>query len=393
MELVKAGMDNGQLAKKVERLGIDFDLTDDYINSLRKMGAQEILIQALRAARPQPLSKEQVLQLVAGGVLSQRAAALVIQHGIDFGADEEYLNTLRVAGADDSLIAAVREASDVVTADLVVATSPQAVIYLDGEFHGYANAQGELRIKARLGAHALKVSLAGKKDFQQSFTLASTQAVTLKVQLLDEPGSIRLQTIPGASITLDGANRGSTGANGEMVVGGVSSGLHELRVSAPEKSDLIQSVVVTPGQETRVEAALQEVPPPPAPVGANPEEVPKVGSQNVIVHPATTAFQATYMKGALSFSSGMLTVGDGTVRFQSNNGRDSLLLPMADIDEAFETRGDLGARHDVHVRLKNKKVYIFMSDQSAGHGPEGIQFARQVIYLINQSTGRSGNNR
>ena len=53
----------------------------------------------------------------------------------------------------------------------------------------------------------------------------------------------------------------------------------------------------------------------------------------------------------------------------------------------------MGARHDVHVRLKSKKVYIFMSDQSAGHGLEGIQFAQQVIYLINQATVRDGNNR
>ena len=40
---------------------------------------------------------------------------LVKHHGIDFVADERYLQTLRVAGGDDALIAALREASAAVT--------------------------------------------------------------------------------------------------------------------------------------------------------------------------------------------------------------------------------------------------------------------------------------
>ena len=46
-----------------------------------------------------------------GGVPSERAAALVKQRGIDFEADERYLETLRVAGADDSLLDSLRAAS------------------------------------------------------------------------------------------------------------------------------------------------------------------------------------------------------------------------------------------------------------------------------------------
>jgi sulfatase modifying factor 1 len=69
-----------------------------------------VLIQALRNANPKPLSKEQVLKLVAGGVPIQRAVALVRQYGISFVADDRFIRTLRLAGADDTLIAAVRAA-------------------------------------------------------------------------------------------------------------------------------------------------------------------------------------------------------------------------------------------------------------------------------------------
>ena len=74
------------------------------------------------------------MELVAGHVPSQRAAMLVKQRGIDFLADDEYLNTLRVAGADDTLIAVLRRRGEAATAQLEVVTSPNAEVYLDGEF-------------------------------------------------------------------------------------------------------------------------------------------------------------------------------------------------------------------------------------------------------------------
>jgi formylglycine-generating enzyme required for sulfatase activity len=111
MDLVRYGMSSTDLAEKIKKLSIDFDPTDDYLQALRKAGAEDAVIQALRAARPKPLTPDQVGKLVAGGVPSQRAVTLVKQHGIDFLADEKYLQTLRLAGADDTLIAAVREAS------------------------------------------------------------------------------------------------------------------------------------------------------------------------------------------------------------------------------------------------------------------------------------------
>jgi formylglycine-generating enzyme required for sulfatase activity len=191
MELVKAKMETPELVQLVHEHGINFDLTDDYLASLRKAGAEEPVIEALRAARPKVLSKEQVLQLVAGHVPSARAAMLVKQHGIDFLPDEEYLKTLRLAGGDDELIDIVREAGKAVTADLVVTTSPDAAVYLDGALQGKADAQGQLAVKAKLGAHALKISLKGKKDFEQSVTLATREATKIEARLENPPSPVR----------------------------------------------------------------------------------------------------------------------------------------------------------------------------------------------------------
>jgi hypothetical protein len=70
MDLVRFGMSGADLAKRIKERGIDFELSDDYLEALRKAGAQEPVLQALRATKP--LTREQVGKLVAGGVPSER---------------------------------------------------------------------------------------------------------------------------------------------------------------------------------------------------------------------------------------------------------------------------------------------------------------------------------
>jgi hypothetical protein len=196
MDLVKAGMDPSALVKLIREHGLDFDLTDDYIQALHTANAPDSVIQALRTVRPQPLSRQKVLTLVAGGVPSGRAAELVKQRGVSFQADEEYLKTLRLAGADEALVAAVRTASAAAAADLEVVTSASADVYLDDQLQGHADAQGKLTVKSALGTHALKVSLPGKKDFQQSVALAAKQTTTIEARLEDmgsAPGAVGAQ--------------------------------------------------------------------------------------------------------------------------------------------------------------------------------------------------------
>jgi hypothetical protein len=261
MTLVTAGMDNAQLAKKIEELGIDFEPTDEYLQALRKAGAQDVLIQALRAVKPEPLTRQQVLQLVAGGVPSQRATALVKQRGIDFVADEKYVETLRVAGADEALIAAVREASAAIPGGLMVATSPNAEVYLDGALMGRADSGGELEVKkVKPGAHALRVTLPTKRDFEQIITVAAGVANKIAAPLTDLPGKIVVGSTAGVEVYLDGASRGKIDASGKLALTDVPPGSHQLRVTAQGKKDYEQSVSVSAGQETEIQARLEDLP-------------------------------------------------------------------------------------------------------------------------------------
>ncbi|MGD1154673.1 MAG: PEGA domain-containing protein [Terriglobia bacterium] len=261
MELVKAGMESEELSTKIAELGIDFEPTDDYLQALRKAGAQDAVIKALRAARPKPLTREQVLQLVAGHVPNQRAATLVKQRGIDFLIDDDYLQTLRVAGADDAVIAAVRGASAAARAELVVTTSPNAEVYLDGDLQGRAGAQGELTVnKVKPGTHVLKVSLPGKKDFEQSITVAGGVVNKLAAALNDLPGRIVVSAPAGAEVFLDGASRGKSDASNKLVLADVLPGSHRVRVTAQGKKDYEQDVSVSAGEERVVRAMLLALP-------------------------------------------------------------------------------------------------------------------------------------
>jgi hypothetical protein len=261
MELVKAGMEGDELAKKIGELGIDFEPTDDYFQALRQAGAEDAVIRALRAARPKPLTREQVLQLVAGHLPSQRAVMLVKQRGIDFLIDDDYLQTLRVAGADDEVIAALREASADAMAELVVTTSPNAEVYLDGDLQGRAGAQGELTVhKVKPGAHALKVSLPGKKDFEQNITVAGGVVNKLAAALNDLPGRIAVSAPAGAEVFLDGVSRGKTDSSGKLVLADVPPGSHQVRVTAQGKKDYEREVKVSAGEERAVGARLLDLP-------------------------------------------------------------------------------------------------------------------------------------
>lgn len=258
MTLVKAGMDNAQLAKTIAERGVDFDPTDDYIQALQKAGAQDVLIRALRPPKAEPMNQQQVVQLVAGGVPAERATALVKQRGVDFVPNEKYLETLRVAGADEALVAAVREAGGTIPGNLEVTTSPHAEIYLDGALAGRADSGGNLTVeKVKPGDHHVRITVATKHDFEQSVTVAPGTAQKISAALVDLPGMIVVNSKPGAEVFLDNVSRGKIDAGGKLGIADVAPGSHLMRVTAPGKNDWNGSASASAGQETPIQAQLQ----------------------------------------------------------------------------------------------------------------------------------------
>ncbi len=109
-ELVTAGINSVALAKAVMERGIDFQPVAEYLQGLQAAGALEALLKALREAVPRPLGKDQLLGLLASGVANERVSSLVKHRGINFKPSEEYLEALRIAGANEALTQAVRGA-------------------------------------------------------------------------------------------------------------------------------------------------------------------------------------------------------------------------------------------------------------------------------------------
>lgn len=106
-ELVAAGVPSEKLARTIEERRIDFNPTDEFLDALRKAGAQEILIKTLIAQKPKPLTKDELLRLIASGAPSRDLCDLVERRGIDFEPTEEVVDSLRIAGADETLIASL----------------------------------------------------------------------------------------------------------------------------------------------------------------------------------------------------------------------------------------------------------------------------------------------
>jgi len=97
----------------VQRCGIGFQPSDEYLQGLRFSGAKDELIDALRASARKPFSRDNLLQLVANGQDIGQTDKGVQERGIDFEPTEEDLSMLRAAGASESLVQAVREAKHV----------------------------------------------------------------------------------------------------------------------------------------------------------------------------------------------------------------------------------------------------------------------------------------
>jgi hypothetical protein len=156
------------------------------------------LVFALPAvAQQKPMTQDQVQALVRDGFGDESGAKLIEQRGIDFAPAEEFLQKLKSAGASETFLGALRAAkppeppSAPATAELIVETSPNAEVFLDGVSQGHAHGEGGLNTRAKPGTHTLKVSLKGKKDFEQNITLAPLQVTRIEARLKD------LTSMPG----------------------------------------------------------------------------------------------------------------------------------------------------------------------------------------------------
>jgi hypothetical protein len=148
----------------------------------------------------EPFTKDQIIRLLKGDVSPNRIAKLARERGIDFSITSETETDLRSAGANDSLLAALRELvpkPPLQSAQIIVETLPDASVYLDDVFEGHASPEGRLVIdNPKPGNHTLRVSLVEKRNYEQKVTVMVGQLATISAVLADLPGIVVVPTGP-----------------------------------------------------------------------------------------------------------------------------------------------------------------------------------------------------
>lgn len=107
LDMVKAGLGNDAGAKLIAQRGLDFIPSRAFLLRLKASGAKGPFLKALGANKP--LSEKQVNDMVQAGVADNSGAQIVTQRGLDFAPTEEYVQSLKTAGAKDAFLKAVRD--------------------------------------------------------------------------------------------------------------------------------------------------------------------------------------------------------------------------------------------------------------------------------------------
>lgn len=120
MTMLQVGMSQEQVIQEVENRGVSFEFTAENDQKLRAAGAGDKLIDAIHymagdesaLTRPRGLRVSEIVELLEGGVDTNRIFELVRQRGVSFRLDSETEVRFRGAGANEKLMRAIRTAAE-----------------------------------------------------------------------------------------------------------------------------------------------------------------------------------------------------------------------------------------------------------------------------------------
>lgn len=139
----------------------------------------------------------------------------------------------------------------------ILANAEGAVIRLDGEVLGNAPASRE---DIPPGDHIIEASAPGYEPLQQPVTVEAgrQQVVSLAMVAVQlAPGVIVVNSdVTGATVTVDGTERGST----PVVIEDAEPGVHPIIVTAPGRATFRTTCNTAPGQDCRIDAELASAP-------------------------------------------------------------------------------------------------------------------------------------
>jgi hypothetical protein len=153
------------------------------------------VLHTITAQQAKPLSEQDVIELLQGGVPSARVGELVDERGINFDFTAAIEQKVRDAGGADDAVAALRRASrrnapseQPRSGGLVIKTTPgETQVYLNDEPKGMTSPEGELRLPdLQPGTYKLRVSMPGYQSYEKPMSVRAGEPQKVYITLVQK---------------------------------------------------------------------------------------------------------------------------------------------------------------------------------------------------------------
>jgi TonB family protein len=213
LALLAGEVPNSRVASLVLERGILFEPSDRYIQLLQKAGADEGVITAVRLAHRSPadtnaeaasaangpLERDQILDLQQTGVDSDILAKLIATRGIDFEPFDEYLRAYEVAGAQASVLSALRQAGHLTSAP----TTTAVVLPKAQADRPIARGTTSKRLRVPGEIEAAKLTSRTQPEYPQIAVMARIQGMVRLQAIVGQDGTIQdLKVLSGPAMLL-----------------------------------------------------------------------------------------------------------------------------------------------------------------------------------------------
>jgi WD40 repeat protein len=147
---------------------------------------------------------------------------------------------------------------DITPGEIMIATSPQASIFLDDTELGAASASGSFVIhSAKPGPHTLRVTKESKHPFTKRIVVAAGKTNQVRAELDDVTGDLEVLTTAGAEIWLDGKSVGMADATGKLLIRGLTNSTYKVRAAKAGRSSEEQEASLDANLVTSVNLELK----------------------------------------------------------------------------------------------------------------------------------------
>lgn len=193
-----------------------------------------------------------------------------------------------------------------------------------------------------------------------------------------EHAVLLITATPGGALAyLDDEPVGKTSPAGRLKLSQLSPGDHMIRLSLEGYRDYEKPVQLQAGETSFMVALLEAAPPAPKPVVATPQ--PRPASPPPVRARELPHFYVAHRTG---LRYGFMTIGDGYIRFRSEDGRDAFDFPLNEVREARRNPIFDSGLKAFHIRLQDGGNYNFAWRRNGRWAnPEAL------LQLINRETG------